>query len=290
MLFVIVVALLLVFLDWYINPTEASDKKDLILATAQILAGTALLSGLYFTWRSLQVNREGQITERFTRAIDQLGVDKLEVRIGGIYALEKIAEDSDDVYHWSIIRILTAYVRTNAPWPTKKGPESSPDSHHEDYLKAGEERSHQHKQLDIQAILYIIRDLRDRKHHDDNGEVDFIRLTDTDLRNADLRDIHLERVRLRSSNLQGANLKRARLCRARLRNVNFEGANLKETVLYDADLEQAILRGADLHRADLRKADLEDADLSDAKGVTQEQLDSCKTLKGATMPDGSKHP
>jgi hypothetical protein len=31
------------------------------------------LRRLYFTWRTLQVNHEGQITERFTRAIDQLG-------------------------------------------------------------------------------------------------------------------------------------------------------------------------------------------------------------------------
>src|SRR5215212_519087 len=62
---------------------------------AQILGGAALLSGLYFTWRTLQVNREGQITERFTRAIDQLGKvedrQKLfEIRVGGIYALERI--------------------------------------------------------------------------------------------------------------------------------------------------------------------------------------------------------
>jgi hypothetical protein len=88
-LFAAVVALLLLFLDWYIAPTKASDKKDLVLAMAQILAGTALLSGLYFTWRTLQVNREGQITERFTRAIEQLGAthddnsNNLELRLGG---------------------------------------------------------------------------------------------------------------------------------------------------------------------------------------------------------------
>jgi hypothetical protein len=89
MLFAAVVALLLVFLDWYIAPTKPGDKKDLVLAMAQILAGTALLSGLYFTWRTLQVNREGQITERFTRAIEQLGAThddnskNLELRLGG---------------------------------------------------------------------------------------------------------------------------------------------------------------------------------------------------------------
>jgi hypothetical protein len=88
-LFAVVVALLLVFLNWYIAPTKPSEKKDLVLAAAQILAGTALLSGLYFTWRTLQVNREGQITERFTRAIEQLEAThddnskNLELRLGG---------------------------------------------------------------------------------------------------------------------------------------------------------------------------------------------------------------
>jgi hypothetical protein len=123
-LFAVVVALLLVFLDLYIAPTKPGHKKDLVLAMAQILASTALLSGLYFTWRTLQVNREGQITERFTRAIEQLGAthdDKsknLELRLGGIYALERIARESEKD-HWSIMEVLTAYVRQPAPW----GPE-----------------------------------------------------------------------------------------------------------------------------------------------------------------------
>src|SRR5215210_2252313 len=64
-LFAVVSVLLLVVLNWYVAPTKPSDKKDLVIALAQILAGTALLSGLYFTWRTLQINREGQITERF---------------------------------------------------------------------------------------------------------------------------------------------------------------------------------------------------------------------------------
>ncbi|MGH3218423.1 MAG: hypothetical protein ACRDPY_06785 [Streptosporangiaceae bacterium] len=34
------------------------------------------------------------MTDRYTKAIEQLGHDKLDVRIGGIYALERIARDS----------------------------------------------------------------------------------------------------------------------------------------------------------------------------------------------------
>ena len=58
------------------------------------VAGLLLVAGAVATWRQIQVSREGQITERFTRAIDQLGSAHPEVRLGGIYALERTAKDS----------------------------------------------------------------------------------------------------------------------------------------------------------------------------------------------------
>ena len=66
-LFVVVVGTLLFFLNWYIDPGKASERKDLVLTLAQILGGTALLSGLYFAWRTLQVNREGQVSSASRR-------------------------------------------------------------------------------------------------------------------------------------------------------------------------------------------------------------------------------
>jgi hypothetical protein len=33
------------------------------------------------------------VTDRYTKAIEQLGSDRLDVRIGGIYALERVARD-----------------------------------------------------------------------------------------------------------------------------------------------------------------------------------------------------
>jgi hypothetical protein len=111
-IFVVVIGLLFLVLNWYVAPRKPGERKDLILAVAQILGGTALLSGLYITWRTLQANRQGQITDRFTRAIDQLGKvedsQKLfEIRVGGIYALERIARESEEDY-WPIMEILTA--------------------------------------------------------------------------------------------------------------------------------------------------------------------------------------
>ena len=59
---------------------------------------------------------EGTITERYTRAIEQLGHEKLDVRLGGIYALERIARNPlpDRI---TVGKVLTAYLRTHSPWP-----------------------------------------------------------------------------------------------------------------------------------------------------------------------------
>jgi hypothetical protein len=128
----VIVTILFVILNWYVAPTKPSGRKDLVLTLAQILGGTALLLGLYFTWRGqqnaqaqLEINRRGHITERFTQAIDQLGSDNLEIRLGGIYSLERTAYEDRD-HHWPVMEVLTAYVRQHAPRRVRE--ESSEDA------------------------------------------------------------------------------------------------------------------------------------------------------------------
>jgi hypothetical protein len=93
---------------------EMKDRIDLESKSrqtlAQILGGAALLVGLYFTSQTLRTTQEGQITDRFTKAIDQLGKDTLAVRLGGIHALERIAIDSE-ADHWAVMEVLTAFIR-----------------------------------------------------------------------------------------------------------------------------------------------------------------------------------
>src|SRR3954447_12289204 len=94
---------------------EVGRTRTAVLAT---LAGLIALTGALFTGLSYRLNRAGQITERFTRAIDQLGNAELDVRLGGIYALERIARDSKDD-HPQVVEVLTAYAREHAPWPPR---------------------------------------------------------------------------------------------------------------------------------------------------------------------------
>src|SRR5829696_7633641 len=65
------------------------------------------------TARTFEVAEQGHITERYTKAIEQLGSDKLDVRLGGIYALERIAVDSERD-HPTVVEVLSAFVREHS--------------------------------------------------------------------------------------------------------------------------------------------------------------------------------
>jgi hypothetical protein len=119
-----------------------------------------------------------------------------------------------------------------------------------------------------------------------------------------LFDANLERVDLSDMNLGDSRLQGVRLNHANLSGANLEGTDLSGAILSHADLSGArlgtarrlvvLLNGgtepARPNQADLREADLSHADLTKAVGWTHEQLDSAKSLEGATMPDGSMHP
>jgi type VI protein secretion system component VasK len=115
LLLIMIFLLLWKYPQWQVAAVR--DRKDRIdlesksrQTLAQIVGGAVLLVGLYFTAQTLRTTQEGQITDRFTKAIDHLGKDKLAVRLGAIYALERIARDSE-YDHWAVMEILTAFVR-----------------------------------------------------------------------------------------------------------------------------------------------------------------------------------
>jgi hypothetical protein len=126
----IAAAVLLVFYpEWEMGSFDGErgsrdyiELRNAIRATiAQVLGGILVAIGVVVTWRrvaaverQVDVAREQQITERFTHGIEQLGSEKLEVRLGGIYALERIAQDSKKDL-WTIMEVLTAFVRERSP-------------------------------------------------------------------------------------------------------------------------------------------------------------------------------
>src|SRR6516225_3233653 len=105
---------------------------DPALTAAAIGVGGTVIVGIAGFWasvrntnkttalalRAFELTEQGQVTERDSNAIAQLGSDKLDVRIGGIYALEPIARDSPRD-HPTIMEVLAAFIREHSrePWP-----------------------------------------------------------------------------------------------------------------------------------------------------------------------------
>jgi uncharacterized protein YjbI with pentapeptide repeats len=250
---------------------------------------------------TLRLTEQGQITERFTRAIEQLGATddkgemKLEIRLGGIYALERIALDSPERDYSTVMEVLTAYVRENAPWPTKasnKSPErsfikpperdsvsdSSPNEaaeQDEGAEQQGVEPTTGSPRTDIQAILDILnRREENRVHH--------LELQGTHLQGANLQGANLRGANLRGANLSGAGLEEAILQRTHLQGANLRGANLRGADLRGADLQEAAdLRGANLQEARLQEARLQKADLQ--RAILEEAHLEGAHLEGASL-------
>ena len=253
----------------------AKDRIDAVNSARQtlmqsatgmvVIAGVAFTAaGLVYTARTLHTSEQGQITDRYTKAIDQFGNDKLDVRLGGIYALERLATDSprDDR---TVYDVLAAFVREHDPEPS---------------LKANKLPSR--PATDIEAALTVIGR---RKPLNDGftADLDRIRAPGTDLTGANLIGADLTHALLGSANLTGASLPSAHLTGASLIGADLTcadlvsasfgahltcadltGADLTHALLFFAHLGGADLTGAHLDGANLRLADLTGADLTGA--------------------------
>ncbi|MBA3644060.1 MAG: pentapeptide repeat-containing protein [Chloroflexia bacterium] len=292
--------------DPNLTPRDLFEIENAARGTlGQILGGVAVLTGLIFAWQqlgntgeTLRVSQEGQITERFTRAVDQLGNDDPAARLGGIYALERIARDSERD-HRPAMEVLTAFVRRSSPRVTTVAGVGTP-------APAPVPIS-----SETQAILSILG--RRETRSDGAGCLNLSRtnlvganltgatltnicfggadLSDAALAGADLHGVDLGSADLSGANLGGATLIDTRLNRASLSGANLTQADLTGANLVDADLrlailDRAILRQATLLNANLDSAILFGADLTDASGLTSEQLSRAVQDGDTILPVG----
>jgi hypothetical protein len=265
-----------------------SARLQFLTTIAAILGGIGVVFNLYYTGKreeafnksaiaanksadaalkNAEAAQDKQITERFTKAVEQLASPEIAVRLGGIYALERIAKDSEKD-HWTIIEVLTAFVREKRPWKEEKEPSTEITT-------------------DIQAVLTVIG-RRSCEKEEENQKPD---LKSTDFRRTNLREAKLQKV-----SFLGANLQKVIFNNARLQKAEFLGAELQEADLCNANLQEAWFLGANLQEANLCDADLQgaflhEADLTGAKNLKQEQIDKAFGDKNTTrLPEYLKAP
>jgi hypothetical protein len=227
-------------------------QNDVRIGLLQAVAGVAVIAAVVVTWQQLETDRrqlrqqlevagQEQAGERFARALDQLGSEQLDVRLGGIYGLERIAArapgaaaaaaggayrppgsgDPPSVFWGSqdraqVFEILSAYVRTT--------------SHRPPIGPGGADATLQTSQPDVNAAVTV---LARRTVLEGDPPLD-----------------------LSGSLLPSARLGWARLARADLRGADVRGTSLQHADLAGAHLEQSLLCGTQFQGADLRGAHL----------------------------------
>ncbi|MDJ0544501.1 MAG: pentapeptide repeat-containing protein [Microcystis sp. M53601_WE4] len=230
---------------------------------ATLLAGIGLIVNYFNSQAEMQLTQQRLITERFSKAVEQIGSGKEEVVIGGIYSLERIAKDSPKD-QWTIMEVLTSYIRKNSPIP----------SNIQQLKPEAEEREKTPEKLPsvsipVQAALTVIG--RRKGENDqagdnlaettDSNKIKILDLSRTNLRGANLNRANLNRANLDGANLNGAFLEEANLDGANLNRANLNRANLDGAKLIGANLIGAFLNGANLNGANLNGANLIGANL-----------------------------
>lgn len=259
--------------------TAEHNARLLVISLGGALA---VSGGLLYTARNYRLTRRGQMTERFTKALERLGSSEPYVRIGGIHALKHVMRDSPD-HHGDIVEVLVAFIRDRTP-RVAVTVELAPQWMHPP-TGVDEPAPSEEPASDVQAALTALGNRPARPRHERDA--------------LDLHGLHLQGVRLGAAHLEGANLRgsclaKASLWGAHLEGAYLQGAHLENADLWDAHLEAAYLQEAHLEDARLWSTHLERAHLGGAHlegtrmggvNLTGTDLTGIKIDDRTTLPD-----
>ena len=254
---------------------------DAALTATAIGVGGTVIVGVAGFWANVRnTNKttalalQGQVTERYNKAVEQLGSKEIDVRVGGIYALERIARDSARDQP-TVMEVLAAFVRDHSreQWPLPTA------------YEVGADPPARMTRPDVQAAVTVIgrRTIRPGGQRIDLNQAN---LTRAYLYRANLTLVNLYRATFTPANLTEADLTRANLTEADLTRANLARANLTRANLTRATFALATLTGADLTDATLIYTDLTDATLTGAKFTGADLTGALWPLDKVAVVDG----
>jgi len=254
---------------------ENSARATLV----QLFGGVALILTFVATWLQLSDAREAseqtlrltagqQETERFTQAVAQLGSEKLQIRVGGIYGLQQAARTTPSRQE-TVAQLMVAFLKSNhrprnddrrlreivllmktsgpavlcgssvaPPWPDT--------------------------QAALSVLLGLPRAVRSQ---------------------VDLSGVDLIGVRMDGANFSGVVLRDATLAGAKLSGANFDHAQIPSgTDLRGACLRGARFNGAHIGHVQADGSNLSGADLANSDVFQRYQLDGAVTDECTRLP------
>ncbi|ATG39842.1 pentapeptide repeat-containing protein [Phaeobacter piscinae] len=245
--------------------------------TGAVIAFPLTLIKVKLTRDANDTTVQSQITDRINKAVEGLGAEKtvkrqrhdqdgnptyekdtkgsrdyskpvfvetsepnLEVRIGSIFALERIARESPD-FHVQVMEILCAYVRLNSPVTTAGSIPRDLEPSERGKLRKKVTKP----RIDIQMVIKVIGNRRAKNLGLEVSAGFTLDLSETNLqqaelvgnwRNTNFSDSALDFVVMNDADLSNSNLGRVKLSRASWRGTNLDGSNLLGAQVMHTDL------------------------------------------------------
>jgi uncharacterized protein YjbI with pentapeptide repeats len=210
-------ALLLSVADDASNPADRTKLKfDALKTSLTVGAGAAGAVALVLAFRRQWLNersqshleydaREQRVTNLYTKAADQLGHEKAAVRLAGLYALERVAQDNPE-HRQTIVNVICAYLRMPLPHrETLSNPANDYSEDREPPKEILEARREHDEELHVREAAQTIITKHLKSTTDGTAEFDsFWPDVDLDLRKAYLRDFTLDGCSLRGADFSGA--------------------------------------------------------------------------------------
>jgi Pentapeptide repeats (8 copies) len=253
-----------------------SLKKDISIARSnnysiwlQSIGSLILGVTAYIAWCNFKVSEEKQIADKFSKAIDQLGSEgdeKIYIRLGGIYTLEQIAQNSKE-YHWTIMEILSDFIREKRSIrQTLDAINCEPKTSVESFIQVP---------IDICAAFTALG--RRNVSQDPAGKrINLLRVDLAEMKLSDAQSFNLSNIILCHSNISGIHFSGVDFSGANLNGCYLEGtnfgnanvsnallsANFSGTILGKTNFSNSYLAGAIFNGASVDGAIFSGADLS----------------------------
>jgi uncharacterized protein YjbI with pentapeptide repeats len=261
-----------------IDAEKAAELENGARGTiVQLVGGVALILTFVATWaqiadsrraseRTLELAAQQQQSERFSRAIEQLGSRRLANRVAAMAGLEAVIRGPIRADREPAVQVILAYLRTAhrpgtasyfdriparacaQPAAEDLGPPERPDP-------------------DMQAAVAILLahgGLHDRLHNLSQLDLRALDAESADFSGANLSGAHLSHANLNGARFAGAALSNARFYRTCLRGASFTRASAPGALAWGADLLAADFSNADLSRGNLQSARLDRASFASA--------------------------
>ena len=317
-----------------IEGEKAAELENSARGTiVQLVGGIALILTFAATWaqiadsrraseRTLELAAEQQQSERFSRAIEQLGSPRLVNRVAAMAGLDAVIRGPVREDREPALQVILAYLRTahrpgggayytsvsprdcsrpSLPDPGDVARYRRPPRRPDPDMQAAVTILARHARLDqrLYNLSYLDFTALEAEADDFGGanlsgavlsfaNLNAARFPDAELDNARFYRSCLRRASFTRASAQGVLLIGSDLLSADFARADLSRANLDATRLDGASFDSAILAGANLRGARVRGASFEGADLRGADfgdtDVSREQLGSAKIDECTRVP------